>query len=203
MAFCTQCGNRLSDNAKFCFCCGAKCAPPNESGFRTESPAASAPAAEPVRFEPMEPRNEKPAYAPVWSASPKQTPAAGPASREMPARKPMPSLSLAGAIVFIVPLVFLLTSLLIKGLFDSWWYGRENELWLVTLLFIGMVACDILSFIFSLIGLFKSIRIRKTAGIILSAVTLFLVFVLVEFYPAIVAWINSLFGGSFMGGSPL
>ena len=193
MSFCPQCGNRLSDNAKFCFYCGAKCAPQTEPDRRTET--------EPERFEPTAPRNEKPAFAPVWSATPKQTAATYPVSREKQARKPMPGMCLTGVILFVVPLVFLLTSLLIKGLFGPWiGYGAENDLWLVTMLFIGMVVCDVLSFVFSLIGLIKSIKIRKTAGIILSAVTLFLVFVLVEFYPLIITWINSMFSGSFLGG---
>lgn len=104
--FCNKCGKELSENAKFCWSCGASIA---EEVIVPQTPVEEIPVAlEP----PEEPVSEGPVYGqPVWSAP--VEPASAP---KKPRKKWVPFAILGGAIAAVAAIVL---TMFITGFFDS------------------------------------------------------------------------------------
>lgn len=104
--FCNKCGKELSENAKFCWSCGASIA---EEVIVPQTPVEEIPVAQDT---PEEPVSEGPVYGqPVWSAP--VEPASAP---KKPRKKWVPFAILGGAIAAVAAIVL---TMFITGFFDS------------------------------------------------------------------------------------
>ncbi len=111
--FCNKCGTQLSDNAKFCWACGASAAPAAATPEAEEviAPPTLEPEVPVMQENPVEPVIQQPVYAqPVWEA-PVQ-----PEQPKKPRKKWVPFAIIGGAVAAVAAIIL---ALFLTGVFDS------------------------------------------------------------------------------------
>lgn len=219
MKFCTQCGQPLADDARFCAHCGAKIerteqpaepeSVPEEIVKTVEEPVVKEDAQPETDFAPETPAPAAPQYtaAPQQNAQPQQqsqvytAPVDYKAEPAAAAPKKKGGLALPILSVVLALVGSLLIGILLGILVMGWqgvipgFSGEMADGLFVTARAVGSVAAAA-GLVLGIIGLIKNIKARKVAGIILSAVGIsyaFSVFMIISNLEAIASIFMEMF----------
>ena len=143
MKYCTKCGQPILDDAKFCGVCGA---PVEVMPDVQPAPVPAQPTAVPVQPAPQ-PEAEKTGT--------------------------IPGLAVAGFMLFVTPFLAMMLYLLVLNFMPI---SNESALSLYTALTSGIISAAYmifaLAFVFTILGMVKSVKRKSTGGIVLSAMSM-------------------------------
>ena len=184
MKFCVKCGYKLEDDDAFCPKCGTKSEPLNdEEKIIREEPVQENsndfidPAEEKEISHTGAPRETtvQPGPQPQYIITPAF---AQPSPVQAPRQKRGLGLAIAGMVLGIIGVIFLVTLFYVVGVSGVYDETATTMVMAVLNIILFTVILALLSFIFSLIGMIKGITSRHTAAIVIGAIGLVLSLVL-------------------------
>ena len=181
MRFCPQCGAQLTDDAQFCPNCGTKIEQIQDAAATVVNAAPEAPAQpqpqpqynpQPQYQQPQyqQPQYQQPQYQqPQYQQPQYQQPAPAPVQK----KKRGLGLAIAGLILGIIGMIIAYAPVWVAAaMMSSGDIPREATKAVGIIVALFTVVFGILAFIFSLVGMIKSIKSKNIAGIIIGAIGL-------------------------------
>ncbi len=163
MKYCTKCGQPILDDAKFCGVCGA---PVEAVPDVQPAPVLSQPAAVPVQPAPQ-PEAEKTGT--------------------------IPGLAVAGFMLFVTPFLAMMLYLLVMNFMTI---PDESAYSVYTVLTGYIIALAYLSFaiafVFTILGMVKSVKRRSVGGIVLSAMSMLCLVLSIAGLPIIIQMVDNI-----------